>query len=164
MKDDERLDVVQFSALSCLANGMLLCPAGDEFDFHFMRAWNDQRLYSIYPHANLSNYQKQGQSCPHELIQQAIYGHKFTSANPNWMSIPMRENGHNVYYYCPGKFDGETNSSWLHEYQNAEDKMKWIRDTWLASTPEDFRIFEDYWKDFGKVFNTLYINSKRKSR
>lgn len=41
--------------------------------------------------------------------------------------------------------------------------MKWIRDTWLASTPEDFRIFEDYWKDFGKVFNTLYSISKRKS-
>lgn len=163
MKDDERLDVVQFSALSCLANGMLLCPAGNEFDSHFMRAWNDQHLNNIYPHANLSMCPKQGQSCPHELIQQAINGHKFTLANPNWMSIPRPENGHTIYYYCPGKFDGETNSLWLCEYRNAEDKMKWIRDTWLASTPEDFRIFEDYWKNFGKVFNTLYSNGKRKS-
>lgn len=68
MKDDERLDVVRFSALSCLANGMLLCPAGNEFDSHFMRAWNDQHLNNIYPHVNLSMCPKQGQSCPHELI------------------------------------------------------------------------------------------------
>lgn len=41
--------------------------------------------------------------------------------------------------------------------------MKWIRNIWLASTPEDFRIFEDYWKNFEKVFNTLYLNGKRES-
>ena len=160
MRDNDRCDVLQFSALSCLANEIVLFPVEPKFDSAFMYAWDNQQLSKIYPNAGLGTLPGNGRIEPGKLIQRTSTRRQFRHSYPRWRIIHQKRNGRNICYYSPTMFDDSGDSFWLHKYLDASDKVEWIQNCWFENDPEGLKTFENYWVRFGDIMKQFYSFSK----
>ena len=160
MRDNERSDVLQFSALSCLANEIVLFPVEPKFDSAFMHAWDNQQLSMIYPNAGLGLLPGNGKIEPGKLIQRTSIRRQFQHTYPSWKIIYHKKNGNNICYYSPTMFDNSGDNFWVLEYLDSDNKMEWIQNRWFANNTEELNTFVNYWMRFGDIMKQFYNSSE----
>lgn len=145
MKNDQLLEVVQFSALSCMAEGLLACAQGAAFDYAFEKAFADCGLGNKYPLAKLSSTPShRGEREPSVLIERVANRRVCTLAEPTWGFFRL-EDGR--YWFAPWcRQEDDMNSYW-----RAVNTEKWVEERLQNSWPCERDSYRS-WADFGHCF------------
>lgn len=119
----ESLEIVQYSALSCMAAGIYACSQNQlNFDYPFAAAYRAAGLNSFYPHVPLSTFRgNPSDLTPSFLIGRAA-NRRDTLANPSWTLVKVEYGT----WFSP--FDDQN----VNDFKHADDRQEWIN-SWLKT-------------------------------
>lgn len=158
-KEHQLLEVVQFSALSCLSVGLIACTSdATAFDLAFIKAFRECSLTEDYPLSKLTlTPSKPGERSPSNVIERAANGRAYTYARPSWGYTGVK-NGR--IWLTPTEFHDD---DWLKSYMQSNDSRLWVEE-WISSGSNGNELETFYrWQSFGTCFSN-YLDEEDRIR